>query len=63
MSELVEKTQITNENIRQLVNNYIINKSKLPSDLQDIPIGKWDVSQVTDMSYVFSYMNFTPLHI
>jgi surface protein len=57
MSELVEKTQITNENIRQLVNNYIINKSKLPSDLQDIPIGKWDVSQVTNMNQLFYDFN------
>ena len=50
-------TIITNENIRNLVKNYIQDKSELPSDLINVPIGDWDVSNVTDMSKLFSDMN------
>ena len=46
-------TIITNANLRQLVQKYIRNKTKLPDDLKDIPIGQWDVSRVTNMRGMF----------
>ena len=49
-------TIITDENIKGLVKSYLKNKSELPSDLIYVPIGDWDVSNVTDMSKLFSDM-------
>ena len=49
-------TIITNENIKNLVKSYLTNKSELPSDLINVLIGDWDVSNVTDMSTLFSDM-------
>jgi len=46
-------TVINNDNIRNLLESYTTNKSTLPDDLRNIPIGNWNVSQVTDMSYLF----------
>lgn len=47
-------TTITNENIRHFVRLYLDKKrSKLPPDLRNVPIGNWDVSNVTDMSQLF----------
>jgi surface protein len=48
-----EPTIITNKNIKDLVDKYIINPSKLPSDLRREYIKNWDVSRVTDMSELF----------
>ena len=45
---------ITNENIKQLVHKYIQDKSKLPNNLQNKQINKWDVSNVTNMMFLFS---------
>ena len=46
---------INNDNIRQYVNYYIEgNVQLLPPELRDKPIGDWDVSNVTDMSKLFS---------
>ena len=44
---------ITNRNIRDFVQKYQHNKASLPSELQGIPIGEWNVSRVTDMSTLF----------
>ena len=49
-------TIITDKNIKNLVKSYLKNKSELPSDLINVPIGNWDVSNVTDMSKLFSDM-------
>lgn len=49
-------TQITNQNIRMLVYDYCTNKSKLPKDLKNIPIGKWDVRLVTNFENAFMNM-------
>jgi hypothetical protein len=46
-------TIITNDNIKTLVKNFIVNNNKLPNDLQIISIGEWDVSRVTNMSQLF----------
>jgi surface protein len=48
---------ITNDNIRDLVRDYVENRNNLPAWLQGIPIGDWDVSRVTNMTQLFS--NFT----
>ena len=45
--------KITNTNIRKLVSLYIAN-STLPSELQNVPINDWDVSNVTNMSNLFA---------
>ena len=45
---------INDDNIKQLVSNYITNKPALPASLRDIPIGTWDVIQVTNMTELFS---------
>ena len=47
-------TIISNINIKDLVNFYISDKIKLPADLAGIPIGEWDVSNVTSMKNYFS---------
>ncbi len=49
------KTVITDENIKDLVKFYIEDKTQLPEDLQDKPIGEWVVTRVTDMSKLFRY--------
>jgi surface protein len=46
---------INNKNIRKFVRTYVFgNKDSLPSNLRGKKIGEWDVSQVTDMSNLFS---------
>jgi surface protein len=53
--------EITNRNIRHFVEVYL-NKGQytedLPINLRGIPIGKWDVSNVTDMSKLFLLTTF-----
>ena len=44
---------LTNDNIKMYVEYYITDKSKLPSALQTIAIGDWDVSDVTIMKELF----------
>tara|TARA_B100000073_G_scaffold133129_2_gene109098 strand:+ start:4729 stop:5982 length:1254 start_codon:yes stop_codon:yes gene_type:complete len=53
-------TVITNENIHELVYNYIYEKESLPDFLKGKPINEWDVSRVTDMDDLFknSYSSF-----
>jgi surface protein len=46
---------ITNVNLRELVESYIFDKSKLPEDLIGSSIGDWDVSNVTDMHDLFDF--------
>ena len=50
---------ITNDNIKELVTSYFGNND-LPADLVDdgapVPIGQWDVSQVTNMDELFDDM-------
>lgn len=46
-------TTITDDNIRDFIDNYIYDKESLPSDLENIPIGNWNVSRVTNMSTLF----------
>ena len=46
---------INNDNIRNLVRDYINNRNRLPAWLQGIPIGDWDVSHVTTMNNLFEY--------
>jgi surface protein len=49
------ETKITDENIHALVNTYLSNKSELPEDLRNKPIGNWEVKNVTDMNKLFYY--------
>jgi len=49
-----EATIITNDNIHILVNQYLRDRNMMPEDIREIPIGDWDVSRVTDMSFLFS---------
>jgi surface protein len=49
----VASTAITDQNIHQLVKQYLGNPSQLPPDLQNKRIGEWDVSRVTNMSELF----------
>jgi surface protein len=54
-------TVITNANIRNLVEQYINGSDwwdDFPEDLVDIPIGDWDVSNVTNMEDLFIDANF-----
>ena len=44
---------ITNDNIRDLVTDYVEDRGRLPEWLQGIPIGDWDVSNVTNMRALF----------
>jgi surface protein len=46
-------TIINDGNIFKLVRDYINDKQELPEDLRAIPIGEWDVSQVTNMTNLF----------
>jgi surface protein len=48
-------TIINNDNIRELIASYIFNKSELPDDLKDIPIGRWNVINVTHMDSLFEF--------
>lgn len=48
------QTRIINKNIKTLVNSYVYEPELLPADLQNVPIGEWVVSDVTDMSNLFS---------
>ena len=50
-------TVITNNNIKQLVRKYINSRNSLPADLKRLPIGKWNVSRVTNMSKLFEYLH------
>ncbi len=52
-----QETIITNFNIRDLVNDYINNRDRLPANLRNIPIGDWDVSRVTNMANLFNNYN------
>jgi surface protein len=46
---------IDNSNLWKYVNLYCSGqKQSLPTSLQGLPIGQWDVSKVTDMHYLFS---------
>jgi surface protein len=46
---------INNSNIKQFVKDYINGKKQnLPVELRNISLNDWDVSNVTDMSYMFS---------
>ena len=45
---------INDDNIKQLVKNYITNKSALPTNLANVLIGDWDVIQVTNMTGLIS---------
>ena len=50
---------IVNNNIHELVRIYLTNKQQLPTQLSGLPIGKWDVSNVTSMKELFNgYENF-----
>ena len=44
---------ITNDNIRDLVRDYVENRNNLPAWLQGIAISDWDVSRVTNMNNLF----------
>ena len=46
-------TIINDGNILKLVRDYINDKQELPEDLRAIPIGRWDVSLVTNMNELF----------
>jgi surface protein len=46
---------ITDNNINELVRYYLTDKNKLPNYLKNVPIGSWDVSNVTDMRFLFSF--------
>lgn len=50
---------INNSNIKRFVKLYIIGRTdELPRQLQYSPIGKWDVSEVTNMDSLFANTNF-----
>ena len=50
---------INDSNIHDYVKFYIKDKSKLPDILQNVPIGDWNVSNVTNMHALFdNYRNF-----
>jgi len=53
-----DETVITDDNIKSFVKAYIHKKYELPDDLKRKPIGKWDVSRVTDMSALFNHKGF-----
>ena len=48
-------TIIDNNTLREFVFSYLFNKSELPDDLKDIPIGRWIVTNVTDMNELFQF--------
>ena len=49
---------ISNENIQELVQQYLNDKSELPNNLQKKQIGEWDVSNVTNMNKLFENTKF-----
>ena len=49
------ETVITNVNIKDLVKQYIKDKTQLPEDLRTKEIGEWDVSRVNMMDYLFQH--------
>ena len=51
-------TVITDANIHELVQQYIDGSDDFPDDLVGIPIGDWDVSNVTNMKDLFLDYNF-----
>ena len=51
-------TVITDANIHELVQHYINGSDDIPDDLVDIPIGDWDVSNVTNMKDLFIDSDF-----
>jgi hypothetical protein len=58
-------TLIDNDNIFTLTRMYIeFNKVGLPPDLAAMPIGEWNVEDVTIMDHLFDdCANFTPFNI
>jgi hypothetical protein len=44
---------ITDENIHALVDAYLTDKQLLPHELQNVPIGQWVVTEVTNMDNLF----------
>lgn len=49
----------SNEQFRQYVTYYCRgDKANLPEDLRDVRIGLWDVSDITDMQYLFTNTDF-----
>jgi len=44
---------IHNDNIHELLHAYFIDKNQLPIELRNLPIGEWDVSNITDMRELF----------
>ena len=58
MSQAQPATLITNDNIRQFINLYVNDKPSLPEYLRGIPIGEWNVSNVTDMNHAFYNLPF-----
>lgn len=49
----MKDTKITDTNLKILVNKYFTDKERLPLFLKDIPMNKWDVSNVTSMETLF----------
>jgi len=54
----MSRSIITNDNIKEFVDRYIIDWETLPASLQRKRIGEWDISRVTDMSELFRDMKF-----
>ena len=50
----LEKTRISDRNIHSLVRKYFDDKNTLPTDLKNVLIEDWDVSNVTDMEGLFT---------
>jgi surface protein len=47
--------RITNKNIHDCVYKYVNRRRELPSEIQNLSIGQWDVSNVTNMQSLFAY--------
>jgi len=43
----------SNIKLKEYINFYFIDKLKLPEEFKNVPIGKWNVSNITDMSKLF----------
>ena len=48
---------IRDDNIRQLVRDYVMDRNRLPASIRNIPIGDWNVFHVTDMRNLFENLN------
>ena len=48
---------VRDDNIRQLVRDYVMNRNILPESIRNIPIGDWNVFHVRDMSNLFENLN------